>query len=565
MIAVLVALDISRIEWYLSYPDSADTAILHSLSREYPSLEPYVEFLRQRDFQQYDINRLIRIGTPRSLVSSILSLLMEDLYDGKKYRAVVDTFARYRKYAGEKSTYYYIMSLKKLGNPLYRQEATAFINKYPSSSLAYRLMRDLKLNLSARTRLRVLYHNKRYREIVRSFPLTRETAFYIMSAYYKLRKRDEAYRICKKYTDVLDWSYFLRCAISSESVGDTSLAVKYIKRLHRYKPDKSSRLLAWLVLENPSLYDEFMSLKDTHDEALFLKSMLSLRFGDTTGASNYLRAIINGSRSSFERSRAYFWMWKITGDSHYADSVKRVHPFGYYASRLGLEPQLRDTMCVDTAGLERAVPVLVLEAYGLRKYAYRFVRPSIRVESAYLLNRFGFYPLSIYLAYSSLSDRPCRDVFSLSFPMPFREYFEEASDSSGVPVSLLYAIAREESRFDTMAVSIAGARGMLQMMPFQFRKQRKKLGLPDRPFEVRTNLLAGAHHFADELREFEGDYELTICAYNAGKSPVRRWIQVIGLQDRDFFFEMIPYRETRNYFRRVYRSWNLYGQILEND
>ncbi len=563
MLAILLGLDVSRIEWYLSYRDSADIAILHVLSQEYPSLKPYMEFLKQRDFQQYDINRLIRLGTPHSLISSMLSLLVQDLYEGERYRAVVDTVTRYRKYAGERSTYYYIMSLKKLGNPLYRQEATAFINKHPSSSLAYKLMKDLKLNLSARTRLRVLYHNRRYKEIVRSFPLTRETAFYLMSAYYKLRKRDKAYRICRKYTDVLDWSYFLRCAISSEAAGDTTLAVKYIKRLHRYKPDKASRLLAWLVLENPSLYDDFMSLKDTHDEVLFLKSMLSLRFGDTTGASNYLRAIINGSRSSFERSRAYFWMGKITGQKHFADSARKVHPFGYYAARLGFPPSVRDTMCVDTVRLERAVPVLILEAYGLRKYAYRFVKPSIRLESAYLLNRFGYYPLSIYLASSSLKDRPCRDVFPLAFPTPFMEFFREASDSSGVPVPLLYAIAREESRFDTMAVSIAGARGMLQMMPFQFRKQRKKLGLPDRPFEVRTNLLAGAHHFASELQDLGGDVELTICAYNAGKSPVERWIQVIGLQDRDFFFEMIPYRETRNYFRRVYRSWQFYRWLFE--
>ncbi len=565
MLAVLVALDTLRIQWYLSYRDSADTAILHSLSREYPSLKPYMEFLYQRDFRQFDLNRLIHLGTPRPLVSSILSLVLEDLYDGGKYRAVVDTFRKYGKYAGEKGTYLYAMALKRLGNPLYRREAVSFINRYPSSTFSYEFMRNLKLHLSARTRLRVLYHNKRYREIIRSFPVNRETAFYVMSAYYRLRKRDRAYEICKKYTDILDWTYFLRCAISSESAGDTSLAVKYIKRLHSHKPDKASRLLAWLVLENPSLYEDFMSLKDNHDEVLFLKAMLSLRSGDTAGAYNYLRAIANGSRSPFERSRAHFWMWKITGEDRYADSVRRIHPFGYYAARLGFSLEVKDSPCVDVDKLEEAVPVLILEAFGLRKYAYKLVRPSIRLESAYLLNRFGFYPLSIYLAYSSLGNKPCRDALTLSFPSPYRKYFQEASDSSGVPIALLYAIAREESRFDTMAVSIAGARGMLQMMPFQFRKQRKKLGLPDRPFEVRTNLLAGAHHFSDELKELGGDYEITICAYNAGKKPVKRWIDVIGLGDRDFFFEMIPYRETRNYFRRVYRSWSIYGHLLAND
>ncbi|GEM_PF-1517286 len=565
MLALVFALDFARIEWYLSYADSADTAILQALAREYPSLRPYTEFLKQRDFRKFNIGHLIHLGTPRPLVSSILSLMLEDLYDRSRYRQVVDTFAKYRKYAGERSRYYYVMSLKKMGNPLYRKEAVAFINKYPSSPFSYRLMNDLHLNLSARTRLRVLYHNRHYREIIRSFPLNRQTAFYVMSSYYKLRMRDRSYSICRKYTDILDWSYYLRCAISSESAGDIDLAVKYIKRLHAHKPDKASRLFAWLVLEDPSLYDEFMSLKDSHDETLFLKAMLSLRSGDTTLAMNYLRAIANGSNNSFERSRAYFWMMKLTGHEAFADSTAKVHPYGYYAARLGIAPPILDSVCIDTTSLDGAVPVLMLEAFGLRKYAYRLVNSRNRAGASYLLARFGYYPLSIYLASSLLRGKACRDVFSLAFPLPFRSYFEEASDSSGVPASLLYAIAREESRFDTMAVSIAGARGMLQMMPFQFRKQRRKLGLPDRPFEVRTNLMAGAHHFAEELKDFSGDYELTICAYNAGRGPVRRWVDVIGLQDRDFFFEMIPYRETRNYFRRVFRSWKFYNRVLANN
>jgi len=481
MVLILLGLDIERVEWYLSYRDSADTAILSAIRREYPSLSPYLEFIKQRDFQKYNVERLIALGTPKNLVSAIVDLLIEDLYGDKAYRAVVDTFGKYRAYGREKSTYYYILALKKLGRSSYRKKALEFIREKPSSTYAYKLWKELKLDLPPRTKLRLLYFNKRYRQIIEEFPISRETAFYLMSSYYKLRKRNDAYRICKKYRDVLDWNYFLRCAISSEVSGDTALAVEYIKRLHRFKPDKAARLLAWIVLANPKYYNDFMDLKDTHEETLFLKSMLAIRYGDTADALNYLRAIINSSHSAFEKSRAYFWTMKLTEENHLADSVRRVHPFGYYAARLGFPPPVRDTQCIDTTNIKDVVPVLLLEAFGLRKYAFRYVKPSNRLRAAYLLDRFGYYPLSIHLAYSSLGKRPCRDAFDLAFPTPFLPYFREASDSTSVPVSLLYAIAREESRFDTMAVSIAGARGMLQMMPFQFKSRGRGWDFPTGP------------------------------------------------------------------------------------
>ena len=562
MLFLLIFLEYEALNRYVSYSTDPDTAILVEISQRFPELSGYVEFVRQRDFGPYDVERAMRFGTPRSLLRVILAKQLKSLYENGNYEQVIRTFERYSHLSGPESKYYYILSLKKEGKP-YSKEAYGFIRSNYRSEYAYRLYRNLSLKLDSDILVKLLYFNRKYRQLIRTFSPDKENAFYLMSAYFKMRKYDKAHGICSKWKNPSSWRYYLRCAIASEKAGDTSLALFYIGRLHRYKPEKSIRLLAWFAIQDSAYLGYLMNLPNTHDEVFFVKSMLSMRYGDTAMAIAHLRSILNRTRIPFERSRAYFWLWKM-GLEEYRDSVWRVHPFGYYAMRIGRLPKVLDRRCIDSSDIYEAIPALLLEAFGLRRYAIKILPKKAYLEAALLLNKYGFYPLSIYLSSVGLKDSSCTEQVKLAFPMPYRRYFLEAADSSHLPISLLYAIAREESRFDSSAVSTAGARGIIQMMPFQFRKQIKKLKLPHRPFEVRINLLAGAHHFAEELEQLGGDYELTICAYNAGKKPVEKWIRIIGLEDRDFFFEMIPYRETRNYFRRVFRSWQIYRWLGES-
>ncbi len=562
MLLLALSLNVERLHHFLTYMENPDSAILMEISRDYPSLKGLMEYVRQRDFRDYDIERAISSGTPEPLIRRILAFYLKDLYGRGKYRDILRIYRKYSKYSSAESRYYYILSLAELGKP-YRKIAYRFVKENFRSRLSYDLYRKFSLRMDSNTLIKLLYFNKKYREISRKFHADGENAFYVMSSYFKMRKYDKAHEICSKWKNPSIWRYYLRCAIASEKSGDTSLAVFYIKRLHRYKPEKSIRLLAWFAIQDSVYLSDLMNLPDTHDEVFFVKSMLSMRYGDTAIAIAYLRSILNRTRSPFEKSRAYFWLWKL-GNKSVKDSISQVHPYGYYALRVGDYPEILDSSCINSSLLDSVVPAVILEAFGLRKYAIKTVKKNAYLEAAYLLNKSGFYPLSIYFASKNLKNSSCLKHATLAFPTPYKDYFQEAADSSSLPVSLLYALAREESRFDSSAVSIAGARGIIQMMPFQFSKQIKKLGLPDRPFHVRVNLLAGAHHFSGELKQLGGDYELTICAYNAGKNPVRVWMEKIGLEDRDFFFEMIPYRETRNYFRRVYRSWKIYDYLLNS-
>jgi len=141
---------------------------------------------------------------------------------------------------------------------------------------------------------------------------------------------------------------------------------------------------------------------------------------------------------------------------------------------------------------------------------------------------------------------------------------------SGLPESaLLLAIAYKESHFNPSAQSHKGATGLLQLMPKAAADAAKRLDIPhteQKLFDPRHNLLLGSDHVSSLLDDFSHSYLLVTAAYNAGPTPVGRWLQNFGDPHIDpvDWIELIPYSETRNYVQRVlenvtnYRS-NLHG------
>jgi len=99
---------------------------------------------------------------------------------------------------------------------------------------------------------------------------------------------------------------------------------------------------------------------------------------------------------------------------------------------------------------------------------------------------------------------------------PYSRAFSEAAHKTGFPVSLLVAVAWQESRMDPRARSGAGARGLLQLMP---RTARALGATADDP---RTNIGAGARYLSEMLNRFGGNLELALAAYNAGPTAVAR-------------------------------------------
>jgi soluble lytic murein transglycosylase len=139
--------------------------------------------------------------------------------------------------------------------------------------------------------------------------------------------------------------------------------------------------------------------------------------------------------------------------------------------------------------------------------------------------------------------------------------------------ALVYATIRQESAFETNAVSRAGARGLMQLITPTARAIARKMGLPTEHIETRLlddpklNVSIGRSYLASLMDMYDGSYVLTLAAYNAGPGRVKQWIHENGdprLSKVDVidWVELIPIDETRNYIQRVLENVQVYRQRL---
>jgi soluble lytic murein transglycosylase len=140
--------------------------------------------------------------------------------------------------------------------------------------------------------------------------------------------------------------------------------------------------------------------------------------------------------------------------------------------------------------------------------------------------------------------------------------------------ALVHSVIRQETEFGQHAVSGAGARGMMQMMPATAQSTARSIGQPYRfswlTDDLDYNLTLGMHHLAEVVNDFDGSYVLALAAYNAGSHRARRWIEDYGdPRDPDVdpidWVESIPFSETRNYVQRVMENLQVYRSRLNDD
>ena len=146
--------------------------------------------------------------------------------------------------------------------------------------------------------------------------------------------------------------------------------------------------------------------------------------------------------------------------------------------------------------------------------------------------------------------------------------------SGGAPEpALVLGLARQESEFDSTAVSSAGARGLMQLMPASAKQAAKMRGMAYRQNDLTANpsynMQLGMTTLAEYLDRWNGSYVLAIASYNAGPTNVRNWIETYG-DPRDSgvdpidWIESIPFPETRNYVQRVIENLEVYRNRLSN-
>jgi soluble lytic murein transglycosylase len=349
-------------------------------------------------------------------------------------------------------------------------------------------------------------------------------------------------------------------------------------------------------------------------EARWRVGWVYYRMGRYREAGDELRLLANQHDSDFE-PQALYWMGRaaeLDQQPHAGDAYMRLcqrYVYTYYCQlareRINLplpEPAVAEstsaaapvndgmpangtaTRSVSTRAEVEQQPAyrraIELKTLGLDSDAARelagltdrYSRDSdVLMAVATLLNEVGAYHHALRLARAKFRDKLERtggvidpSLWKAAYPTGLIPTIK-GQGASGVDPYLVAAIIREESQYDWRAVSRVGAIGLMQVMPGTANNVAQRLGLSavgrDDLFDQETNIRIGTHYIEQLLEQFSGNVTHTIASYNAGPMAVGNWIALYRGRSQDEFVELIPYQETRQYVKRVLRSYREYMRL----
>ena len=348
-------------------------------------------------------------------------------------------------------------------------------------------------------------------------------------------------------------------------------------------------------------------------EILWRAGVAALRAEQNNRAVTNLRALVRLNPSGDMGYAAYYWLAiaeSRLGNRELAlKAALRLierYPYHYYGVRakLILPSLARNVPESKVESLRRAVSIkpesfpdqkisrsaklnslykgaVILAEAGLREDAASMLHsllsrlPSDRglaLCTIRALSDAGDYRASLGLIATHFSRyllRPAQDIpsdfWSLAFPRPFWREISSAAAAQGVDPMLMLALMRQESRFDSTAVSSVGAVGLFQIMPYTADKLAPEVGLREIGEadlkEPRVNALLAARLLAFLMREFDGFYVPAIAAYNAGEDRVGAWWLTGRVLPDDLFIDSIPYQQTRHFVRQVLTNYFTYNRL----
>jgi soluble lytic murein transglycosylase len=317
------------------------------------------------------------------------------------------------------------------------------------------------------------------------------------------------------------------------------------------------------------------------DEQLAWKVRAALR----AGAWKSVRSAIDAMSASSRQEPAWIYWYGRALEAHGDEAGARAYYlkvaghtdfYGLLANEeLGYVAALPETSYLPSEkevaaasrepGLVRALELIRL---GLRTEGVREWLFTIRdfddvrlLAAAELARRAGVYDRAIQAA-----DRTERlHNFSLRYPVPFRDVFQEYARTNGVDQAWVLGLVRQESRFIAEARSSAGAAGLMQLMPGTARYVARRIGMraseAKRVHEVETNVTLGTGYMKMVLDAL-GHEVLASAAYNAGPSRAKRWRHDKPMEGA-IYAETIPFGETRDYVKKVMANSVFYAALMQ--
>jgi soluble lytic murein transglycosylase len=160
------------------------------------------------------------------------------------------------------------------------------------------------------------------------------------------------------------------------------------------------------------------------------------------------------------------------------------------------------------------------------------------------------------------------EFWKLAFPLPYRKPLLQYSNANGLDPYMVAALIRQESEFNTNAVSHSNAYGLTQVLPSTGRELARRLlrtraFRPNSLFRPELNLQLGTAYLHSLLTSLNNRWEPALAAYNAGKTRAVLWLGWADYREPAEFVESIPISETRNYVQIVIRNAAIYRKLYD--
>lgn len=328
-------------------------------------------------------------------------------------------------------------------------------------------------------------------------------------------------------------------------------------------------------------------------EAEFLAGWLALRYlHKPADAFVHFEALYHGTETPISRARGAYWAGRASDDLGYPDIARQWYQaagkyqttfYGQMAiGKLDVsyrpeqqtppERSLSGQRAFDERKMVQAARLL--SRAGMRDEVTdmldALVAKAQTPEDYYYIGELAIaldhYQHAVRIAKKGLQN----NVFLMDHAFPTMLSRMRHADAEW---ALVHAVIRQESAFNYTAVSPAGARGLMQLLPATAKHVAEKNGLPYQAGFLTANpdmnIRLGSLYLKQMVDRFDGSYPLALAAYNAGPGRVDRWVKQFGDPRRGEidlvdWIERIPYTETRNYVERVLEGVYIYRLKLQD-
>jgi soluble lytic murein transglycosylase len=408
-------------------------------------------------------------------------------------------------------------------------------------------------------------------QVPASDPSWPEATYYRAQAYNRLGQQAVALKLLARLFETPD----------SVTAGRALFSAGEIR--WRANQDSAARV-AWL-----SLVRRFPA-NDNAPRAAFLAGLVQFENGRRQEAAeeweqaHLMFAGQEGLASGYWAGRAFDEVGQRRRAEGLWQSVIARDSVSYYAvasfKRLGLDPwspsavpdRFESYADLDSAGSRMAMLrslSMTQEVQWERDWLLADGRrqPERLLATADLFRRDGQPAAAVQLARRALSAGAPADArtYRLIYPLLHQDELKAQAVAAGVDRSVIAALIRQESIWESQARSRAGAIGLMQVMPATGREIARALKVSNWTAEAlldpATNIRFGTYHLSAILRRFEGDLTRALAAYNAGASRVPTWNSRNDPTDPELFIERIGFQETRDYVRIIQRNLTLYRAL----